>query len=74
MRIVDILYAFPSLLFTILLMTFFRNTLSNPAPGSFGAALSALDSSLGGMLFIFIGIGLTLATDGSFDSRQVLID
>jgi len=59
MRIVDVLYAFPSLLFTILLMTFFRNTLSNPAPGTFGAALSALDSNLGGMLFIFIGIGLT---------------
>lgn len=59
MRVVDVLYAFPSLLFTILLMTFFRNSLANPEPGSFGAALSALDRSLGGMLFIFIGIGLT---------------
>ncbi len=59
MRIVDVLYAFPSLLFTILLMTFFRNSLANPAPGSFGAMLSSFDSKLGGMLFIFIGIGLT---------------
>ncbi len=59
MRLVDILYAFPSLLFTILLMTFFRSSLSKPVPGSFGAMLSALDTSLGGMLFIFIGIGMT---------------
>lgn len=59
MRIVDILYAFPGLLFTILLMTFFRTTLSNPEPGTFGAVLAALDNNLGGMLFIFIGIGMT---------------
>lgn len=59
MRIVDILYAFPGLLFTILLMTFFRTALSKPNPGTFGAALSFLDNSLGGMLFIIIGIGLT---------------
>ncbi len=59
MRIVDILYAFPGLLFTILLMTFFRTSLAKPLPGSFGAALSAIDNTLGGMLFIFIGIGMT---------------
>ncbi len=59
MRIVDVLYAFPSLLFTILLMTFFRSSLAKPAPGSFASMLSALDNSLGGMLFIFIGIGMT---------------
>ncbi len=59
MRIVDILYAFPGLLFTILLMTFFRTSLSKPNPGSLGMALSKLDIALGGMLFIFIGIGMT---------------
>jgi oligopeptide transport system permease protein len=59
MRIVDILYAFPSLLFIILLMAFFRSTISDIQPGTFAYALSKLDESMGGMLFIFIGIGLT---------------
>jgi oligopeptide transport system permease protein len=59
MRIVDILYAFPSLLFIILLMAFFRSTLSDIQPGTFAYALSQLDKSMGGMLFIFVGIGLT---------------
>ncbi len=59
MRIVDILYAFPSLLFIILLMAFFRSTISDIQPGSFAYIVSKADESLGGMLFIFIGIGLT---------------
>jgi oligopeptide transport system permease protein len=59
MRIVDILYAFPSLLFIILLMAFFRSTISDIQPGTFAYALSRLDESMGGMLFIFVGIGLT---------------
>lgn len=59
MRIVDILYAFPSLLFIILLLSFFRSTLNKWEPGTFGYMLSRLDESVGGMLFIFIGIGLT---------------
>lgn len=59
MRIVDVLYAFPSLLFTILLMTFFRSATAKAAPGSFVSFVSAVDNSLGGMMFIFIGIGLT---------------
>ena len=59
MRIVDVLYAFPSLLFIILLMAFFRSTLSDIQPGSFAYWISKLDESMGGMFFIFIGIGLT---------------
>lgn len=59
MRIVDILYAFPTLLFIILLMAFFRSTLSEIQPGTFAYWISKLDESMGGMLFIFIGIGLT---------------
>lgn len=59
MRIVDILYAFPSLLFTILLMTFFRSATAKAEPGSFVSVVQALDNSLGGMMFIFVGIGLT---------------
>lgn len=59
MRIVDVLYAFPTLLFIILLMAFFRSTPSQMQPGTFAYFISKLDESLGGMLFIFIGIGLT---------------
>lgn len=59
MRIVDILYAFPSLLFIILMMAFFRSTISDVQPGTFAYSISKLDESMGGLLFIFIGIGLT---------------
>lgn len=59
MRFVDVLYAFPSLLFIILLMAFFRSTFSRPDPGSITYGISQLDAKMGGMLFIFIGIGLT---------------
>lgn len=59
MRIVDILYAFPTLLFIILLMAFFRSTISDIQPGTLAYSINKLDESLGGMLFIFIGIGLT---------------
>ncbi len=59
MRIVDVLFAFPNLLFIILLLAFFRSSFSHPDTGSFTYAISSLDARLGGMLFIFIGIGLT---------------
>jgi oligopeptide transport system permease protein len=60
MRIVDVLYAFPSLLFIILLMAFFRSSAaSHIQPGTLAYSLSQLDAKLGGMLFIFVGIGLT---------------
>jgi oligopeptide transport system permease protein len=59
MRIVDVLYAFPGLLFIILLMAFFRSTLAQPEPGTFAYYLGQLDSKFGGLLFIMIGIGLT---------------
>lgn len=59
MRIVDILYAFPTLLFIILLMAFFRSTISDIQPGTFAYWINKLDEGMGGMLFIFIGIGLT---------------
>ena len=59
MRIVDVLYAFPSLLFIILLLAFFRSSLSDIQPGTFAYVLSELDKNLGGMFFIFVGIGLT---------------
>ncbi len=59
MRIVDLMYAFPALLLIILLMTFFRTSFANPDPGTLQYTLGKLDSSTGGMIFIFIGIGLT---------------
>ncbi|HML21163.1 MAG TPA: ABC transporter permease [Aggregatilinea sp.] len=57
MRLVDIMYAFPTYLLIILLMAFFR--FAKPESGTFAGALSDLDAALGGMFFIFIGIGLT---------------
>jgi len=59
MRIVDVLYAFPQILFIILLMAFFRSTLSKPAPGTFSYSISQVDAATGGVLFIFMGLGLT---------------
>ena len=59
MRVVDVLYAFPSLLFIILLLAFFRSASATPDPGSFRYLMVKADESMGGMLFIFIGIGLT---------------
>jgi len=59
MRCVDVMYAFPSLLLIILLMFFFRSTFSNAESGTLGYALNAMDARFGGVLFIFIGIGLT---------------
>lgn len=59
MRMVDVMYAFPTLLFIILLMTFFRTSFAKPEPGTFQAAIGQIDQASGGMIFIFIGIGLT---------------
>ena len=68
MRIVDILYAFPTMLLIILLMAFFKTTFGGAAkPGTpayaFNQINNVVDSFLGlrggGMLFIFMGIGIT---------------
>ncbi len=59
MRFVDIMYAFPTLLLIILLMAFFRNSFNDADPGSFRFIIGQADAALGGMLFIFIGIGIT---------------
>jgi oligopeptide transport system permease protein len=59
MRITDIVYAFPTLLFIILLMAFFRPSTGQLEPGTFAHSLNRFDASTGGMFFIFIGIGVT---------------
>src|SRR5512147_3103300 len=46
MRIVDVLYAFPTVLFVILMMAFFRSTLSDLEPGSFAYTLSEIDDAM----------------------------
>ena len=59
MRFTDIMYAFPTLLLIILLMSFFRSSMGDIERGTLAYSLSELDQASGGMLFIFVGIGLT---------------
>jgi oligopeptide transport system permease protein len=59
MRFVDIMYAFPTILLIILLMAFFRAGAGQQAPGTLVYTLGQLDAAMGGLLFIFIGIGVT---------------
>jgi oligopeptide transport system permease protein len=59
MRLVDIGYGVPTLLLIILLMVYFKSTFASIQPGTFVGMLSSIDNALGGMFFIFIGIGLT---------------
>ncbi len=67
MRIVDIMYAFPTMLLIILMMFFFKSTFATVQPGTISYAFNQInrvvDSILGlrggGMLFIFMGIGIT---------------
>jgi oligopeptide transport system permease protein len=59
MRLVDIMYAFPTILLIILLMAVFRTSFQGQPAGTLGYTLERLDSSMGGLLFVFVGIGLT---------------
>ncbi|MEQ8674852.1 MAG: ABC transporter permease [Aggregatilineales bacterium] len=56
-RIVDTLYAFPSLLFIIIVMTYLQGTLQE-SEGVIATALSALNESTGGLLGVLIALGL----------------
>ncbi len=57
MRIVDILYAMPSLLFVIIIMTFLQGVLDN-AEGGVMYSLASANNLLGGLVGVFIGLGL----------------
>ena len=57
MRIVDILYGFPFLIFVILLQVYFKAVASRGGAGTIAAPLIDLDRKMGGMLFIFIALG-----------------
>ena len=59
MRIVDIMYAFPTILLIILMMAFFRSTFTQSEPGTLAYAFNQIDTAMGGLFFIFIGIGIT---------------
>jgi oligopeptide transport system permease protein len=67
MRIVDIVYAFPTTLLIILMMAFFKSSFARVEPGTlsftFNQVNRVVDRMLGlqggGMLFIFMGIGMT---------------
>lgn len=60
MNFVNLMYAFPTLLLIILLMSFFRTSFAgNAEVGTFTYYMAELDRSSGGMLFIFIGVGIT---------------
>ncbi len=59
MRFVDIMYAFPTLLLVILLMAYFRSSVVQTEVGTLAYTLGRLDRQMGGMLFIFIGVGVT---------------
>jgi oligopeptide transport system permease protein len=57
MRIVDVLYAMPNLLFVILIMTFLRGQLGAQHSGIL-SSVARLDTRLGGLFGVFIGLGL----------------
>jgi ABC-type dipeptide/oligopeptide/nickel transport system permease subunit len=57
MRTVDALYSIPSLLFVIVIMTFLRATLAAPS-NDFTRTLATFDAQTGGLIGVFIGIGL----------------
>ncbi len=59
MRFVDVMYGFPDILFIILLMALFRSTTGAAEAGTLRSVLTTIDNSMGGMFFIFIGLGVT---------------
>jgi oligopeptide transport system permease protein len=58
MRVVDFLYAFPFLIVVILMQTYFKAVARRGGGEGFGSAIINLNNDLGGMLFLFIAIGL----------------
>lgn len=59
MRIVDIIYAYPTLILIILLQVFLTSFSQRPAEemGAVGQLMVGLDTSTGGLFFVFIAIG-----------------
>ncbi|MBA3277043.1 MAG: ABC transporter permease, partial [Chloroflexia bacterium] len=57
MRFVDVLYAMPNLLFVILIMTFLRGQFGEE-PVGFVKLLADFDAQTGGLIGVYIGLGL----------------
>jgi len=58
MRVVDVLYALPNLLFVIVIMTFLRGQLAlGEAQTGPLAAVARLDTKTGGLIGVYIGLG-----------------
>ncbi|HEY7032667.1 MAG TPA: ABC transporter permease [Thermomicrobiales bacterium] len=57
MRAVDVLYALPTLLFVIVIMTYLRGTFESE-PGGLWGVVARLDSRTGGLVGVYIGLGL----------------
>ena len=58
MRVVDFLYAFPFLIAVILLQTYFKAIGRRGGEGGIGSLIINLNNQMGGLLFLFIAIGL----------------
>jgi oligopeptide transport system permease protein len=58
MRIVDIIYAYPFIVFVILMQVYFKAISRRGGAEGFAGTLIELDNMTGGMLFVFIAIGL----------------
>lgn len=58
MRLVDFLYALPVLVVVILLQTYFKALGRRGGQGGLGSALINMNNDMGGVLFLFIAIGL----------------
>lgn len=58
MRIVDFLYGFPFLIVVILLQAYFKALSRRGAGAGIGGTVVRLNNQMGGMLFLFIAIGL----------------
>jgi ABC-type dipeptide/oligopeptide/nickel transport system permease subunit len=58
MRIVDIIYAYPFIVFVILMQVYFKALSRRGEAGGIVGSIIELDSMTGGMLFVFIAIGL----------------
>jgi oligopeptide transport system permease protein len=57
MRTVDVLYALPSLLFVIIIMTFLRGTFGSEPTGIWHG-VAWFDNKTGGLIGVYIGLGL----------------
>lgn len=59
MRVVDVLYAMPNLLFVIVIMTFLRGQLALGAESDgWLASIAEIDMKTGGLIGVYIGLGL----------------